>query len=194
MTFLIQKQGTKIEFESAFGGLETASYYLKEYLPTNTFAMDLVSKANLSEKQIAWIHYLATEHLKKSLNEEEVPQEFKSLVEKMYAKVKSNSRKFKVNLPGNIAISTVNNGPNTGALYIFEDSNYIGKITPQGQLQLKVPNEDVKALLEDANENILKLAQLYGHQTGQCAICNRTLSDPLSIQMGIGPICAKRFS
>jgi hypothetical protein len=30
----------------------------------------------------------------------------------------------------------------------------------------------------------------YGHQIGSCGICHRTLTDPVSIDRGIGPVCA----
>jgi len=198
MTFTVVKKGEEITFESAFSALEIAKYYLQENLSYNTFASDLTRKAKLTEKQIAWVHYLATEHLTKELNEEntsdEVRTQFANLVKQMYAKIKTNSRTFKVRPPGEVMIATVNKGQNQGALYLYENQEYIGKITTEGELKLKEQNEDVINLLKDANENILKLAQLYGHTTGVCAICARTLSDPLSVQMGIGPVCAKRFS
>ncbi len=192
--FTVVKQGEEINFDSAFSSLEIAKYYLTENMSFSNFAMDLVEKSKLSEKQIAWVHFLATEHLNKELHKETLPAEFKSLVEKMYAKVKENSRKFQVRLPGGVTISTVTKGANVGAVYIFENNEYLGKITKEGVLEIKSPNEEVKALLEDANENLLRLAQLYGHESGNCSVCGRTLNDPLSVQMGIGPICAKKFS
>jgi hypothetical protein len=192
-TFTVTKKGQDISFDSAFGDVEIASYYVKENLSFNTFAMDLTSKENLSDKQVAWIHYLATEHLKKELGEEEVetPQ-FLPLVEKMYANVKTNSRKFHIHLPG-VSISTVNRGANVGCLYVYENNNYIGKITDKGVAKGNF-SEDVINLLLDANDNLLQLAKIYGHETGRCSVCHRELSDPLSIQMGIGPVCAKRLS
>jgi len=36
-------------------------------------------------------------------------------------------------------------------------------------------------------------AARYGHELGVCGICGRTLTDPVSIEAGIGPVCAKRF-
>lgn len=192
--FTVVKKGEEIQFDSAFSSLEIAKYYLTENMSFSNFAMDLVEKNKLSEKQIAWVHFLATEHLNKELHKETLPAEFKDVVEKMYAKVKANSRKFQVRLPGGFTISTVTKGVNVGAVYIFEGGEYLGKITKEGVLELKVPNEEVKALLEDANENLLRLAQLYGHESGNCSVCGRTLNDPLSVQMGIGPVCAKRFS
>jgi hypothetical protein len=191
--FTITKKGQEIEFDSAFSELEVAKYYLQEHLSYNTFAQDLTSKKNLSERQIAWVHYLATEHLQQELNKETQEGEYKPLIEKMYAKLNEKSRKFHLHLPADVSISTVNRGPNTGSLYVFYEGIYIGKITPEGILQSTKATEDVKNLLLDANENLLKLAQLYGHETGNCAVCGRTLSDPISIQTGIGPICAKKL-
>lgn len=45
-------------------------------------------------------------------------------------------------------------------------------------------------------DNLLTLEQAakFGHQTGVCAVCARDLSDPVSVERGIGPVCYKRFS
>ena len=39
----------------------------------------------------------------------------------------------------------------------------------------------------------LETAVAYGRETGNCACCGRTLSDPVSVAQGIGPICARHF-
>jgi len=36
-------------------------------------------------------------------------------------------------------------------------------------------------------------AKLYGQNTGTCSCCARELTNPLSIQLGIGPICREKF-
>lgn len=36
-------------------------------------------------------------------------------------------------------------------------------------------------------------AVAFGMNTGRCCICGRTLTDPSSIEAGIGPVCASRF-
>jgi hypothetical protein len=38
-----------------------------------------------------------------------------------------------------------------------------------------------------------RAAVLYGKASGNCAICGRDLTDPESIERGIGPICAEKF-
>jgi hypothetical protein len=153
--------------------------------------MSLLGAKNPSGKQIAWIHYLATQDMIDSQTPASVG-EYLPLVKKMYDGVKSPRRKFQVRIPG-VTLSTVTKGGNVGNVYVFENDVYVGKITENGVPVGKF-SEDVKNLLIDANDNLLQLAKMYGHETGVCSICSRTLSDPLSIQMGIGPICAKRFS
>lgn len=39
----------------------------------------------------------------------------------------------------------------------------------------------------------LEAAKLYGKITGRCSICGTQLTNPQSIEAGIGPICAKKF-
>lgn len=192
MNFTVTKKGQEINFDSFFQHLDDAKNYLNQNLQYSQFAMDLVCRRNPSEKQEAWIHYLATEHYNEA-NAPQVNGEYISLVEKLYSGVKSKNRKFHLHLPSNVAISTVIRGVNAGGVYVFENGNYVAKITSNGVLKGNV-SEDVKLILDDACDNLLKLAQLYGHESGVCAVCHRELTDPKSIELGIGPICLKRLS
>lgn len=189
-TFTVIKKGQEINFESKFDTLSDAKSYLSQNVKFNTFVDSLLSKKNPTVPQQSWIHYMATE----SLIDSQTPVVFgpyKQLVNKMYDAGSYRATKFQVRLPG-ITLSTVNKGQNIGCVYVYENKNYVGKITANGDLIGNV-SEDVKNLLEDANDNLLQLAKIYGHESGSCSICARKLSDPLSIQMGIGPICAKRL-
>lgn len=38
----------------------------------------------------------------------------------------------------------------------------------------------------------LEEAKAIGHQYGQCCVCGADLSDPKSVEAGIGPVCAKK--
>ena len=189
--FTVVKKGEEIQFESAFADINEAKSYLLQKMSYNNFAMDLVEKKKVSATQIAWMHYLATQDVIDS----QTPVEFgpyKQLVNKMYDAGAYLASKFQVRLPG-MTLSTVNKGANIGCVYVFENNNYVAKITSTGDLKGDV-REDVLNMLEDANDNLLQLAKIYGHQTGTCSICARTLNDPLSVQMGIGPVCAKRLA
>lgn len=49
--------------------------------------------------------------------------------------------------------------------------------------------EVIATLVEDPKA----AAIAFGHKVGRCCICSRTLTDPQSIEAGIGPICASKF-
>jgi len=48
--------------------------------------------------------------------------------------------------------------------------------------------------LREFEENPLAAAKKYGKLAGRCCSCGRDLTDPVSIEAGIGPICAGRFN
>ena len=189
-SFTVVKKGEEINFDSAFTDVNEVRNYLRQEMSYNNFAMNLVEKKKVSQSQLAWMHYLATQDVIDS----QTPVEFgpyKQLVNKMYDAGAYRSTKFQVRLPG-ITLSTVTKGVNIGCVYVYENSIYVGKITANGDL-IGNASEDILNLLEDANDNLLQLAKIYGHETSTCSICARTLSDPLSVQMGIGPQCMKKF-
>jgi len=51
----------------------------------------------------------------------------------------------------------------------------------------------VLAILEEFEANPLATAQKYGKESGRCCSCGRDLTDPVSIENGIGKICAAKF-
>lgn len=78
-----------------------------------------------------------------------------------------------------------------GCAYVIRDGNYVGRITPSGTAYLNGPY--LGELMEVA-ANPKEAAITYGRKTGQCSCCGRTLTNPESIALGIGPICAGRWS
>lgn len=85
------------------------------------------------------------------------------------------------------------NGSNAGAMYVKRaDGEYLGKVTPDGQLYARIDaaeREQLLAVLADP-ETALKA---HGDKTGQCGVCRRELTNEASIARGIGPICAERM-
>lgn len=82
---------------------------------------------------------------------------------------------------------------NPGALYVTEGETYLGKIIA-GRFQRSgactpVQADRIAELVSDPKAAI----EAYGHETGICAICGLTLTNPESIERGIGPICAERW-
>lgn len=51
---------------------------------------------------------------------------------------------------------------------------------------------DAVAMLDKVEADPLGMAQAEGIRTGRCACCSRTLTDPVSIAFGIGPVCRSR--
>lgn len=51
----------------------------------------------------------------------------------------------------------------------------------------------VLALIEEFEADPLAAAKKYGKESGRCCSCGRDLTDPVSIENGIGPICATKF-
>lgn len=189
--FTVIKKGQEIAFESVFRDLIAAKNALST--SRNPFVQNLLSARNPSQKQIAWIHYEAMKTV--TIAEADVSGQYINLVQRFHQMV-GKGRRFRLHLPGNLRLQAVTNGANEGGIYISENGVYVGKITRNGVLNATV-SEDTLNLLnecEDAPESIIKLAQMYGHESGQCSVCSRTLDDPKSIMLGIGPICLKRIS
>ena len=59
------------------------------------------------------------------------------------------------------------------------------------------PNQRYQGSHTDALEAIMRdpkaASVLYGKSLGVCGVCGRTLTDPESIEKGIGPVCESRF-
>ena len=49
-------------------------------------------------------------------------------------------------------------------------------------------------LINEIESDPLAAAQKYGKLSGRCCSCGRDLTDPESIERGIGPICAEKFA
>lgn len=86
-------------------------------------------------------------------------------------------------------------GKNAGALYVKgEDGAYLGKII--GGKYLATREAEAAGIVERVAETMrdpLALAIAYGKRTGNCSCCGRKLSDPTSVAMGIGPVCAEKY-
>lgn len=84
---------------------------------------------------------------------------------------------------------------NPGAIYAKDRTQgvYLGKFTRAKFLKARECTADQQALLMEIAKDPLRAAIDHGRMTGECALCSRTLSDPESIERGIGPVCAKKF-
>ena len=82
---------------------------------------------------------------------------------------------------------------NAGAVYAKRGDLYVGKIMG-GKFH---PVKDTPSGTGDAIARIAAdprgAAVAYGRMTGNCACCGRELTDPKSVELGIGPICAEKW-
>jgi hypothetical protein len=68
---------------------------------------------------------------------------------------------------------------------------YLGKVT-RSAMDSRL-SDDVKATIMAVANDPLTAAIRYGKVSGECSCCGRELTDPRSIERGIGPICAEKF-
>ena len=75
----------------------------------------------------------------------------------------------------------------------FGQSKFYGRILADGQLKLRIESDIIEHELELFAENPTGYAKLYSSVTGNCMFCARTLTDPQSVAVGYGPICAGHY-
>lgn len=95
----------------------------------------------------------------------------------------------------NLAISEAPaTGKNPGFLYVNDNGDYAGKISPEGKwLPMRSAREEVEGELLELAKDPMAAVVKHGRVTGQCACCGRELTNPESIERGVGPICADNW-
>jgi hypothetical protein len=167
------------------------------------FAQDLARKFHkLSPAQYAWAHKLVVDHNAKQqqvakFDDTQVSQ-FEALFNAFEAAKAKGAKRLTLRFNG------INVKPNRdlSALWVTsqtekEEGNYglkpkyLGKVTRQ-QIDSRL-SDDVQQTIMLAANDPLNAAIQYGKVSGECSCCGRELTDPQSIERGIGPICATKF-
>ncbi len=198
-TFTVTARGEAVTFTSTLSDdkvLET----LRQL--RSSFAADLAAKFNrLSEKQYAWAHKLACDSLNQqaeSAEDANSEPQFNRLFSVFQAAKSRGLKRLTLRLSG---VNVKPNRDNT-ALWVTSQTEteegsygpqpkYLGKVTPN-RLDSRL-SDDVKAVLLEAASDPLTAAVRYGKETGSCSCCGRDLTNPQSIELGIGPICREKF-
>ena len=77
----------------------------------------------------------------------------------------------------------------------FGANKFFGRIDVNGDFfGTSKANADVQSLVVEFADNPAEVAGKYGKLTGGCSFCNRKLDDNRSLDVGYGPVCAKRFN
>ncbi len=93
-------------------------------------------------------------------------------------------------------------GRNAGSLYVYLQSGYskvrgeyVGCLKVDDTLRLSKLDETTSEVVIDAlrgfGHDCVEVLKVTGHRIGCCANCARKLTDPRSVNLGIGPICAE---
>ena len=92
-----------------------------------------------------------------------------------------------------LQIDNVSKGKWEGWVFVKDAAEY-GQQKRYGK---QAPGSRYVGDVEDALAAILAdpkaAAGAYGHLVGRCGVCNRTLEDEHSVELGIGPVCAQKF-
>jgi hypothetical protein len=195
-TFTVTARGETITFESKLSDakvLETLRGL------RSTFAQDLARKfSRLSPAQYAWAHKLAVDANPVAVADNTKPSQFEALFAAFQAAKNKGAKRLTLRFDG---VSIKPNRDNT-VLWVTSQSEtemgeyglkpkYLGKVTPAGcDSRL---SDTVKETIMGAANDPLNAAIRYGKVSGECSCCGRELTDPKSIEAGIGPICATKF-
>lgn len=84
-------------------------------------------------------------------------------------------------------------GRNAGFVYVKHGDEYLGKISPTGEAFMMRGTEEHVPTLRKIAADPLAEAKAYGQKTGTCSCCGRELTNALSVELGIGPICRDKW-
>jgi hypothetical protein len=83
---------------------------------------------------------------------------------------------------------------NAGAIYVrAAGGEYLGKVMGGKFFAVRECGAEREAQIVDVASQPADAAVAYGRTTGSCACCGRELTDPESVERGIGPVCATKF-
>jgi hypothetical protein len=76
----------------------------------------------------------------------------------------------------------------------FGSNRYFGRIDKDGVLyEGRDLDADVRELITNLAADPEGVASIHGHRTGECCFCRTALTDARSVEVGFGPVCAKKF-
>ena len=120
-------------------------------------------------------------------------------IEAAFAAARSNGLKsLKLRIADLVISPAKATSANAGALYVkskgsFDDSTYFGKIIGGKFVKSRECDASTEAQIIATATDPLAAAIAYGRATGSCSCCGRELTNKVSIDLGIGPICRDKW-
>lgn len=164
------------------------------------FYQDLLSKAkkygSLSDKQLACVvNGYAKQQARDAAKNAAAPKLALAKINALFDTALENGIAKPKLVFGELKLSLAPaSGKNGGCLYVKDSGEYAGKITAEGQFfAIRGSRETIPAELQAIAEDPKNAAIKHGQATGNCACCNRLLTNAKSIEIGIGPICLEKW-
>lgn len=201
VSMTVTARGELVTFESRLS--DDAAQDLLQHC-SGRFAASLYQQSfdrGLSPAQLAWAHKLATDLIGQEQSADAADSsdaKFSALFAAFEAAKAKGAKRLTLRFAG-INVKPSRDG---AALWITSQSEkeegryglqpkYLGKVTRTG-MDSRLP-ADVQSVLTQAATDPLTAAIRYGQVSGECSCCGRELTDPQSIERGIGPICAAKY-
>ncbi len=167
--------------------------WITENATNNSFAASLLSfmrkRGELTDGQAAAVR----RNLAPKIN-----LDMSAVADKLQNAVNAGLKNPKLRLDGLCFSMAKPTSANPNHIYVTENatygSTYFGKIDPSGRFSdSRDCSSGVKDRLTEISKDVLKAATDYGKMSGSCSACSRQLTEKKSIEMGIGPICRKKW-
>lgn len=172
-----------------------AIQFLRTQAATSSFFQSLLDqfqrKGMLSDRQMDCV-YRALEKAKAP--KPQAQEADLTAIHQMFDTARSNGLKKLAYRANGLTIKpAAATGRNPGALYVFANDQYIGKVVDKGFFPTREATDDQKGELTVIAKDPLEVARLWGMKTGECSCCGRELTNEESVTLGIGPICRKKW-
>lgn len=168
------------------------------------FAMSLLSRRTLSEKQLYWLGVLADKASGKDKKPETFMVENMAGINNLFAKASANLKYPKIRLQTKDTVLRLTLAGSKsripGSINVCSEKgqDWYGRIHDDGKFEAsrKTDNTIMHAIydvLMCLSKDPAGTAAAYGKMTGNCCFCSQPLSDDRSVAVGYGPVCAKHY-
>ena len=183
----------------------------------NKFAYDLCMRETknlyMSQAQVSWVYKIAedvrqlkdtpveqTKSVQRTLDASNI---LASLAEARAKGIKRPILRLQRSNGVEIRLKYMSTGRNAGGAWVTQRidgaDDLIGKIDDGGVFTFTAKGytpaltDEVFDVIESANSDLEGALRSYGKMTNRCACCGKTLTDPKSISLSLGPICRDKY-